>query len=35
MRTLKERGFLEVKNAVPALTDLLGISRASVYNYLR
>ena len=35
VRTLKERGFLEVKNAVPALTDLLGISRASVYNYLR
>jgi len=35
VRTLKERGFLEVKNAVPTLTDLLGISRASVYNYLR
>ena len=35
VRTLRERGFLEVKNAVPTLTDLLGISRASVYNYLR
>lgn len=35
VRSLKERGFLELKNAVPTLTDLLGISRASVYNYLR
>jgi predicted transcriptional regulator YheO len=35
VRSLKERGFLELKNAVPALTDLLGISRASVYNSLR
>jgi predicted transcriptional regulator YheO len=35
VRSLKARGFLELKNAVPALTDLLGISRASVYNYLR
>jgi predicted transcriptional regulator YheO len=35
VRSLKARGFLELKNAVPALTELLGISRASVYNYLR
>ncbi|WP_410642495.1 transcriptional regulator [Amycolatopsis sp. lyj-346] len=35
VRSLKERGFLELKNAVPTLTDVLGISRASVYNYLR
>jgi len=35
VRTVKARGFLELKNAVPALTELLGISRASVYNYLR
>jgi len=35
VRSLKARGFLELKNAVPSLTDLLGISRASVYNYLR
>ncbi|RSD07363.1 helix-turn-helix transcriptional regulator [Amycolatopsis eburnea] len=35
VRLAKERGFLELKNAVPALTDLLGISRATVYNYLR
>ncbi|RSM44406.1 DNA-binding protein [Amycolatopsis balhimycina DSM 5908] len=35
VRLLKARGFLELKNAVPSLTDLLGISRASVYNYLR
>ncbi len=34
-RSLKEQGFLEVKNAVPALTALLGVSRATVYNYLR
>ena len=35
VRSLKARGFLELKNAVPSLTGLLGISRASVYNYLR
>ncbi|MBE1494728.1 putative transcriptional regulator YheO [Amycolatopsis lexingtonensis] len=35
VRSVKERGFLELKNAVPALTELLGISRATVYNYLR
>ncbi|WNO76415.1 MULTISPECIES: helix-turn-helix transcriptional regulator [unclassified Streptomyces] len=35
VRSLKERGFLEVKHSVQALTDLLGISRATVYNYLR
>jgi predicted transcriptional regulator YheO len=35
VRLLKARGFLELKNAVPALTELLAISRASVYNYLR
>ncbi|WP_328455693.1 MULTISPECIES: helix-turn-helix transcriptional regulator [unclassified Amycolatopsis] len=35
VRVVKARGFLELKNAVPALTELLGISRASVYNYLR
>jgi len=35
VRELKVRGFLELKNAVPALTGLLGIARATVYNYLR
>jgi predicted transcriptional regulator YheO len=35
VRAVKDRGFLELKNAVPALTELLGISRATVYNYLR
>lgn len=35
VRSLKSHGFLDVKHAVPALTGLLGVSRASVYNYLR
>ncbi|MEV1008576.1 PAS domain-containing protein [Streptomyces sp. NPDC049881] len=35
VRSLKERGHLQVKHAVPILTDLLGVSRATVYNYLR
>ncbi|MER7666295.1 MULTISPECIES: PAS domain-containing protein [unclassified Streptomyces] len=35
VRSLKERGFLQVKHSVQALTDLLGVSRATVYNYLR
>ncbi|MEO3749562.1 PAS domain-containing protein [Streptomyces sp. B6B3] len=35
VRSLRERGFLQVKHSVQALTDLLGISRATVYNYLR
>ncbi|WP_052852390.1 helix-turn-helix transcriptional regulator [Streptomyces avicenniae] len=35
VRSLRERGFLQVKHAVPTLTDLLGVSRATVYNYLR
>ncbi len=33
--SLRARGFLQVKHSVRALTDLLGISRATVYNYLR
>ncbi|MFC0627593.1 helix-turn-helix transcriptional regulator [Kribbella deserti] len=35
LRSLKEQGFLEVKHSVPALTEILGISRATVYNYVR
>ena len=34
-RLLKEQGYLEIKNAVPALTALLGVARATVYNYLK
>jgi len=34
-RSLKEQGYLEVKNAAPALARLLGVSRATVYNYLK
>ncbi|WP_455359801.1 helix-turn-helix transcriptional regulator [Streptomyces sp. SYSU K21746] len=35
VRSLKARGFLQVKHSVQALTEILGISRATVYNYLR
>ncbi|WP_228974807.1 transcriptional regulator [Streptomyces sp. DH12] len=35
VRSLKDRGYLRVKHSVQALTDLLGVSRATVYNYLR
>ncbi|WNV88472.1 PAS domain-containing protein [Umezawaea sp. Da 62-37] len=34
LRSLKEGGFLDVKHSVPALTDILGVSRATVYNYV-
>ncbi|NJK80912.1 MAG: hypothetical protein HC876_14330 [Chloroflexaceae bacterium] len=32
---LHSRGVFKVKKAVPILADLLGLSRATVYNYLR
>ncbi|PRY37927.1 helix-turn-helix transcriptional regulator [Umezawaea tangerina] len=35
LRSLKEGGFLDVKHSVPVLTDILGVSRATVYNYVR
>lgn len=35
VRDLNDRGYLQVKNAVPAVADCLGISRATVYNYMR
>lgn len=34
-RSLKEQGYLELKNAAPALADALGVSRSTVYNYLQ
>lgn len=33
VKELKERGFLQIKNAVPNIAAHLGISRATVYNY--
>ena len=33
--SLKTRGFLQVKHSVQVVTELLGVSRATVYNYLR
>lgn len=33
VRELKERGFLQIKNAVPNIAACLGISRATIYNY--
>ncbi|WHX21413.1 PAS domain-containing protein [Streptomyces malaysiensis subsp. malaysiensis] len=35
VRTLKTSGFLQVKHSVQVVTELLGVSRATVYNYLR
>ncbi|WP_329037592.1 PAS domain-containing protein [Streptomyces sp. NBC_01725] len=35
VRFLRDEGFLDVKNAVRTLTDILGVSRATVYNYLK
>lgn len=35
VRELRERGLLEVRSAVRLVTELLGVSRATVYNYLR
>lgn len=35
VRRLRDEGFLDVKNAVRTLTDILGVSRATVYNYLK
>ena len=35
VRDLNERGFLQIKNAVPAVADYLGVSRATIYNYTR
>lgn len=33
VQELRERGFLQIKNAVPNIAAYLGISRATVYNY--
>lgn len=35
VRELRERGLLEVRSAVRLVTELMGVSRATVYNYLR
>jgi predicted transcriptional regulator YheO len=35
VRSLRTRGFLQVKHSVQVVTELLGVSRATVYNYLR
>ncbi|WP_405792927.1 transcriptional regulator [Streptomyces sp. NBC_01506] len=35
IRFLRDEGFLDVKNAVRTLADITGVSRATVYNYLK
>jgi predicted transcriptional regulator YheO len=35
VKSLRERGFLERKKSVQVITEHLGISRATVYNYLK
>jgi predicted transcriptional regulator YheO len=32
---LEQKGLFQVKRAVPIVADMLGLSRATVYNYLR
>jgi predicted transcriptional regulator YheO len=33
VRTLREDGYLDLRHSVQVLTEVLGISRATVYNY--
>lgn len=35
VQRLQSKGVFQVKKAVPVLADLLGLSRATLYNYLR
>lgn len=35
MNRLEGKGLFQVKKAVPIVADMLGLSRATVYNYLR
>jgi len=35
VQRLQGKGIFQVKKAVPVLADLLGLSRATLYNYLR
>ncbi|HLH74754.1 MAG TPA: helix-turn-helix domain-containing protein, partial [Chloroflexota bacterium] len=35
VQRLQGKGVFQVKKAVPILADLLGLSRATLYNYLR
>jgi predicted transcriptional regulator YheO len=35
VRSLRDDGYLNVKHAVPLLTGILGVSRATVYNYAK
>lgn len=35
VRSLRDDGLFDVKRAVPALTEILGVSRATVYNYAK
>ncbi len=35
IQRLHKKGIFQVKKAVPILADLLGLSRATLYNYLR
>lgn len=35
MSQLESKGLFQIKKAVPIVADMLGLSRATVYNYLR
>lgn len=34
-RTLRDEGYLDIRRSVPTVSDAVGISRATVYNYLK
>lgn len=35
VRHLQEKGFLQIQNSIPVVVKHLGVSRATVYNYLK
>lgn len=34
-RRLRDEGYMDIKKAVPTVSETIGISRATVYNYLK
>ena len=34
-KQLREHGFMDIKKSIPTVSEVLGVSRATVYNYLK
>ncbi|MFE4197578.1 transcriptional regulator [Paenarthrobacter sp. NPDC056912] len=34
-RTLRDEGFMNIKKSVPTVSEAIGVSRATIYNYLK